>query len=266
MWQIYKEREGADMVITVLCCEDSLEGILTAVYEAYEKKLHPDRTRLQLESCMEIQLFSIYETVKSDREKTQKVIRTIRREFGEEVYYRICQVLASHTEDKADVAYHTIACGLRMKNKAQLFSNLSDPFICRAFEISRNVNNETHRHIEFLRFKELENKILFAKIGPKNNILTFLTPHFADRLPGENFVIYDETHQLVSIHPKGKAVVIAGADGLDRSVYEKYSEKEKEYQALFRYFCEKISIKERENKELQRQMLPLRFRDYMVEF
>lgn len=261
-----KERKSADMETTVLCCEDSLEGILTAVYEAYEKKLHPDTTRLQMQSCTELQLFSVYEAVTPNKEKTQKVIRTIRREFGEEVYYQICQILVSHKEEKADVVYHTIACGLKMKNKTQLFRNLSDSFVCRAFEISRTVNNEIHRHIEFLRFKELENKILFAKIGPKNNILTFLTPHFADRLPQENFVIYDETHQLVSIHPKGKEFVITGADGLDKRIYEAYSQKEKEYQALFRYFCEKISIKERENQKLQRQMLPLRFRDYMVEF
>lgn len=254
------------MEITVLCCEDSLEGIFTAVYEAYERKLNPDRTKLQLEGCMELQLFADYYIIKPNLDKMKKVVCTLLRDFGKEIYYRICQVLASHQEEKADVVYHTIAYGLKLQNKRQLFMNLSDTFVCRAFEISRNVNNEVHRQREFLRFKELENKILFSKIGPKNNILTFLTPHFADRLSGENFVIYDETHQLVAVHPKREEFVIMGAGGLDKSVYETYSEKEQEYQALFRYFCERISIKERENKKLQRQMLPLRFRDYMVEF
>ena len=45
-----------------------------------------------------------------------------------------------------------------------------------------------------------------------------------------------------------------------------FSEKEEEYQELFQFFCNRISIRERENRRLQRSMLPLRFRKYMTEF
>lgn len=41
---------------------------------------------------------------------------------------------------------------------------------------------------------------------------------------------------------------------------------EEDYESLFRGFCEHISIRERENHDLQRQNLPLRFRKHMVEF
>ena len=44
------------------------------------------------------------------------------------------------------------------------------------------------------------------------------------------------------------------------------SEKELQYQALFRSFCHAITIEGRRNAELQRNMLPLRFREYMFEF
>ena len=44
------------------------------------------------------------------------------------------------------------------------------------------------------------------------------------------------------------------------------AEKIHEIQELFRFFCRKIMIKERENRELQRQLLPYRFQEYMVEF
>ncbi len=44
------------------------------------------------------------------------------------------------------------------------------------------------------------------------------------------------------------------------------SEREEAYQELFTYFCRKIAIRERRNPELQRQMLPLRYREYMTEF
>ena len=45
-----------------------------------------------------------------------------------------------------------------------------------------------------------------------------------------------------------------------------YSDKEQYYSELFRGFVQAIVIKERKNPALQRNMLPLRFREYMVEF
>ena len=51
------------------------------------------------------------------------------------------------------------------------------------------------------QYKELESGILYAEIGPKNNIITFIVPHFADRLPLENFVIYDEKRDIYAVHP-----------------------------------------------------------------
>ena len=42
--------------------------------------------------------------------------------------------------------------------------------------------------------------------------------------------------------------------------------EEEYYQELFCCFCHKISIKERKNLNLQRNLLPLHFRKYMVEF
>ena len=61
------------------------------------------------------------------------------------------------------------------------------------FGLCRNVYNENHLLTEFLRFSETPGGILVSRIGPKNDIMTLLAPHFADRLPEENWVIYDET-------------------------------------------------------------------------
>ena len=44
------------------------------------------------------------------------------------------------------------------------------------------------------------------------------------------------------------------------------SEDEMTYQELFRQFCHTITIEGRRNAQLQKGMLPLRFREYMVEF
>lgn len=48
--------------------------------------------------------------------------------------------------------------------------------------------------------------------------------------------------------------------------FKMMSEKEREYEALFKSFCKTIAIKERENPVCQRGHLPLWYRPNMVEF
>ena len=103
-------------------------------------------------------------------------------------------------------------------------------------------------------------------IHPKNNIITFLMPHFADRLPLENFVIHDVKRNIFALHEAKKDwYLVYNPVGLDRIKYT-VSDKEKQYSELFAAFFHTIAIKERENPTLQLNMLPLRYREYMTEF
>lgn len=246
-------------------CEDSLESIFTAIYQAYEEKRNHEDTELRLDD--EPLLFAEDIVVTPNREKVLKVMRTLQRTFGEGDYYDLCMALASEDPLKAQAVYRTIVLGLRHKvSPGHLFDNLADDEVNRAFKLSRNASRECHHLKGFLRFQELDNGILYAKIGPKNNILTFLMPHFSDRLPIENFMVYDAVRNFFAIHPAGKQWYLMDGTQLDVPLQLHFSEQEQEYQALFRHFCRSITIKERENWELQRNMLPLRFREYMIEF
>ena len=143
---------------------------------------------------------------------------------------------------------------------------LSDPYVYKVFQLSRRVSNEVHHWKGFLRFQELESKVLFARIGPVNHILTFLVPHFADRLPGTDFMIYDEKRNIYAVHPSsGEWYLVSGKD-VDQEIFTHYTEEEGRYQDLFRIFCQKIAVTDRENLKLQRSLLPLRFQEYMFEF
>lgn len=250
----------------ILQCDDSLEGVFTAIYEAYNRKLSPLTTRIQVEGEENIRLFATYSRIDSDDDKTQKVARTICREFGTEAYKSFCQCLASSNFEKAQLVYQSIVVGFKMKYPKELMGNLANDAIRRVFELSRATTYEI-LHLEgFLRFQELENGVLFSKIGPKNNILSFLAPHFENRLPMENFVIYDENRSLLVVHPAGKRWSLVTTDNAHIESELPISQKEIEYQALFKFFCKKVSIKERNNINLQKSMLPLRFQKYMIEF
>lgn len=247
-------------------CEDSLEGIFTAIYNTYEDKCDKRDTRISLTD--ELFLFAEYIPVEVDEQKVMKVINTLRRRFGEEDYMRICMALCSSEPEKAQAVYRTVAMGLSKGCKqGHLLDNLADDSVNMVFSLARGVNNEFLHLRGFIRFAELENGILYSKIGPKNNVLTFLMPHFTDRFPMENLMIYDARRQLFGIHPAGKEwYLVQNQDLKFREEELVLSDGEMEYRELFKYFCTKIGIKERKNLELQRNMLPLRFREFMVEF
>ena len=141
------------------------------------------------------------------------------------------------------------------------------------FGLCRNVYNENHLLTEFLRFSETPGGILVSRIGPKNDIMTLLAPHFADRLPEENWVIYDKTHEVFLIHEKGKRyyflqqyMCMKGDPESAQNITGGFSEEEMDYEALWKEFVQSISVAERENRALQNQNLPLRFRTNLVEF
>ena len=246
-------------------CEDTLESVFTAIYQAYEEKRNHDDTLLSLSNdpC----LFSLYIVVEADEDKTRKVMGTLQRRFGLEDTERLCMAMASNDEEKAQAVYRTVVQGLRYKCRpGHLFDNLADRDIHKAFALGRGVSTEAGHQKQFLRFQELDNGILFSRIGPKNDVMVFLMPHFADRLPIENFVIYDEKRNLFGIHPAGKKWYLLRGEERDNCLDIRYSDTEQQYQELFRQFCHTITIEDRRNRKLQTGMLPLRFREYMVEF
>lgn len=247
-------------------CEDSLEGIFTAIYNAYEdKRDHQDTIISVTEEAI---LFAEDVIVQADPKKAEKVLRTLKRRFGEKDSECLCMALVSEEEAKAQAVYQTIAEALtRGSGQGSLFDSMANDSVRIAYKLGKRTWNECHHLMGFVRFEELEGKILYSKIGPKNNILTFLMPHFSDRLSPENFMIYDEKRDLLGLHPAGKAWYLVGGTGDPKELGRfKMSSDELRYQELFRFFCHKITIEERRNPQLQRNLLPLRFREYMTEF
>ena len=250
----------------ILICEDSVEGICTAVYMAYELHYQPETTFLQIGQEENLFLFADYTTIVPDALKATKVIRTLKKKFGEEAYTMIHRCLASYDKRKANAIYQTIAFGLKQSNKNNIMGNLTNDSIRTVFELSRSCNNEMLHLMGFLRFQELENGLLFSKIGPKNNILLLIADHFSDRFPNEDFVIYDHTRGICIVHPKQKKWTLLSNVGLSDEELVKISSVEIYYQELFTFFCHKIAIDDRRKISLQQQMLPKRFQKYMIEF
>lgn len=264
----FLERRGVDRIVEekYLICEDSIEGVFTGVYDAYALREGHEHIHIQIGEEENLRLFASYLYIQPDSVKTKKVADTIQRRLGKDTYLDICRALSTPDSGKGQAVYRTIVDGISNGNGRRVMENITNPYVELTFRLARNAGNEIHRMLEFLRFKELEQGILYARIGPECNIVPFIMPHFADRLPLENFIVYDEKHNIYGVHPAKTEWYLVLDSDISAENLKKMSETEEQYQKLFTAFCNTIAIKERKNLSLQQQMLPLKFREYMVEF
>lgn len=247
-------------------CEDSLEGVCTAIYRAYEE--HADHRDAWIRADRELMLFGEYIEVETDPERAEKVLRTLRRRFGQEDYGDLCMALATPDPDKAQAVYQTVVYGLRAGSApGHLLDHQTDPYVLQTFRLARKAGREFSQLREFLRFRELERGILYAENQMKNRVLPYLMVHFADRFPQEDFAIRDIDRGLLGVHPAGGAWYLTDSGELRAALGQAaYSAREMAYEELYRWFCHKIAIEERRNIGLQNQMIPKRFQKYTIEF
>ena len=141
-----------------------------------------------------------------------------------------------------------------------------NPAVAEIFALSRKVANEAHQFLEFIRFEELANGVLFATISPKSRVLMLVAPHFADRFPGENWLIYDDVREEAVVHAAGEDWVTAKLPKERVDAFLAANGVLDGYEDLWKAFFHAIGIKERENPDCQRNFLPLWYRKHMTEF
>lgn len=257
----------------IYVCEDSLTGIFSGIYEVWKRKMTAEEAGLEVGDSFERRLFCEYIFCKAEKRKALAVIRMIQKNLGADVYEKISYALLSADRRKAEMVFRAMLEAKRLSRKDRLMEHLGNEAVRTVFGMYRQVANEAHHYKGFVRFRELKNKTLFAKIEPKHAVLPCIAEHFADRFPQENWVIYDKTHEVFLIHEKGKRyyflqqyMCMKGDSGSDQNIAGGFSEEEMDYEALWKGFVQSISVAERENRALQNQNLPLRFRTNLVEF
>ena len=154
------------MVRHIYLCENSAEGIFSAIYRAYEEGHPHEHNEVVIDTQgRNMELFCEYHTVVTNFEHAVKVARTIRRKISEEAYDFVHRCCGSYEVQKADAIYRFVQEGLRMGRA--VMSHLTAPYMQTLFAIERNFTNESHFFIEILRFEELENGTLFGRLRVK---------------------------------------------------------------------------------------------------
>lgn len=245
-------------------CLDNFNSILCGVYDAWMSRLGHDHVKLVLKDRGNLEMFAEYRPVEEAEEKLDKVIQAVRKKISAEAYMWIYHASLSFEEEKADWIYRFLIEGFRYG--AEITKQVHIPAVYEIFRLNRAVSNEAHLLKEFVRFSEMEERILVSVIGPKNDILSLLAAHFKDRLLEEQWIIYDEKRKKALVYDPERDWIILSVE--NEEWQRKLTERTDKvmYQNLWKIFHESVAIKERTNYVCQRGHLPLRFRAYMLEF
>lgn len=151
--------------MVIFICKDDFDSILCGVYDAWMSRLGHDNVRLQLQGAYNMELFAKYRDVQVTEEKVDKVIQAVVQKISREAYGWIYRASLSYEPEKADIIYRFLIFGFHIGK--QITESLHIPAVHEIFRINRHIQNEAHNMKEFLRFSELENKVLFQGLGQR---------------------------------------------------------------------------------------------------
>lgn len=201
------------------------------------------------------------ETIIVNLDNNEEVIKKIISIIGREIFKTLYYVFLSDDEKKEIIIFYLVLNGFKYRKSVIYRRDLK--CVCETLKISEYVKHEIHKFKGFLRFKELENKVLYAEIEPVNDVLFFLSSHFSKRLKNEYWIIKDVKRGILSIYNKKKFIIINEDDFLIFT--DKLSNEEEQIQELWKLFYKTIGISARKNDRCRLNFMPKRYWKYILE-
>ena len=238
--------------------DGSVDGFLSVVYSNYYDKRGYDS--VFEDTVYQQQLDADYFYVPTDTAHSIKVMDAIGRQISQEAQSNMCTCCLANDENRFTALLHYIRLGFKVG--ASVDNHLQDQYVLKVHKLVQYVLHEAHLLTGFCRFKETKNGVYYASISPVNNALPILAEHFRDRLMNQPWIIHDMARGLAAVYDCNDYII----EPVPTSANVDCSKDEALFQELWKAFFDTIAIKERTNKKLQRNLIPLRFRKHVTEF
>lgn len=245
--------------------DKSFEGLLTAVFDAYNRKTFPDKL-LDLEEVEPLFVDVSYTVITQD-DKSERVWKALGKKIQLGARNMITYVWLSELPGSDELIFRYIRKTFDSKHSIEM--NFTDDDVLQMKNVAQKVSKEQMRMIELVRFQKSADDIFFAPVSPDHNSLPLTLDHFKDRFADQKWIIYD-TKRNYGYYYDLKTVTEMTLDStglfpagkLDENLM---AEDEKLYQELWKGYFKSMTIKERINLKLQRQHLPKRYWKYLTE-
>ncbi|TDG37459.1 DNA metabolism protein [Pedobacter changchengzhani] len=243
----------------------SLSGLLTAVFECFERKqnyITLIEQRLYQPSAFDESLQII-----TDQEKADRVWKGLKEKINKNwlrTFY--CTYLSEIPE-----AYqHLLDFAIYIfQNKKGAENNYGNAHIIALSKFAKSVEREKHRMEAFIRFQKTLDGIFYATIDPDFNVLPLISNHFKNRYADQQWIIYD-TKRKYGLHYNLNTVEEITINFSEQANNEKLSEiimdeKEALYAILWKAYFKSANIEARKNTKLHIQHVPKRYWKYLTE-
>jgi probable DNA metabolism protein len=245
--------------------DKTLEGLLTAVFEAFNRKEFPDRI---VDQAVQLPLFTDIFRVITDTEKSERVLNGLKKKISRSALNMLFICYISEMEDVESILFRYIRKAFASPVSIEM--NFADDDVLALSKIFKKVQREATRIKQFVRFQKTADGMFFAVVEPLYNVLPLCSPFFEDRYADQPWVLYDSKRNYGLYYDLEKTEEIR-FEHFDFSLktgqlsVEQMDECEAAFQKLWKDYLTAITIHERKNLRLQRQFMPKRFWKYLIE-
>ena len=255
--------------MTVYTFDGTMDGLLTAVFDAYALHEQPEQL---LKSGDALPLFCehLYH-VTTDEEKARRVWTGLEKHLPREALKLISVSWLSELPELPTPLFLYI---YKVFRQGDISHNFADDDVLSVTDIAHSVLHEQLRMKQFIRFQKAKDGTYLAMVSPDHNVLPLITDHFSDRFNDQPWLIYDAKRHY-GFYYDGSAAPIRVTFEDEAAVpfnlnngklnAEVLSHDDQLFQDLWRTYFKAICIKERMNPRKQLKDMPRRYWKYMTE-
>lgn len=253
--------------MTTYIFDGSLEGLLTAIFEFYERK--PGKIQLVSEKYFQPKILEETFEVVSDDVKAKRVWSGLKKKIGHEWQMRFYKTYLSESEESFQHLFD-FACYI-FDNPAGSEANFGNPSVIAISKMDKSVNREKHRMKAFIRFQETSDRIFYAPIEPDYNVLPLISSFFKNRYADQKWIIYDIKRQYGLYYDLEKVEEIrldyipTAKSSPMKLPNDHLQEKQELYSLLWNDYFKSTNIPARKNMKLHLQHVPKRYWKYLTE-
>ncbi|MDT3401479.1 TIGR03915 family putative DNA repair protein [Mucilaginibacter terrae] len=249
--------------MTTLVYDGTFEGLLTAVFEIYERRLL--HVKIQKGEWLSTALFEDVIKVITDNKRAGRVLQGLQQKLSAGAMQRLyaAHMAGIENEDIMLVGYIRYV----FDSKQNVEEDYGNKYVLRLSEMIRMVRREKHRMEAFVRFQKLQDGIFYAAIEPDFNVLPLLGKHFKNRYADQKWIIYDmrRNYGLYYDLHNLEFISLDFATGRPDNVISTYTEDEGLYQNLWKNYFKSANIPARKNTKLHMRHVPKRYWRFLTE-
>lgn len=248
--------------MTYYIFDGTLEGLLTAVFEYYDRK--PGPLRLVAQQHFEPLLLGETFEVVSDEAKAKRVWEGLKRKTGNDWLLRFYKAYLSEDAETFRQLFD-FACYIFDHPKGAE-QNLGHPAVIAVTQMERSVSRERHRMKAFIRFQETADGIFYAPVEPDFNVLPLISHFFQNRYADQRWIIYDLKRNYGLYYDLEKVSEIVLEEKPEMKLASGLLDgKEQLYGLLWNDYFKSTNIRARKNMKLHIRHVPKRYWKYLTE-